>query len=912
MGLLAGIFRPCSWYSLGRPMPLENEEETRGARIDPKLEAAGWKIVRHDPSKPLDAYDRCAVTEYHTALGPADYVLCKDGKILGVVEAKKTRLDPQEVLKQAERYSRGATENPLRYGEYRVPFLYSTNGPIIWHRDIRREGNRSRTISMFHTPDALADKLDEDFDAAVGGLERMPNDNGLLRPYQAEANQAIERAIAERRREMLVAMATGTGKTFMMVNEVYRLMKSGVARRILFLVDRRALAAQAVRAFSSFEAEPGKKFHQIYELYHQQFHREDFDEKDTFDPNVLPEAYLLRPQAGDAFVYVSTIQRMTVNLFGRAAAFTLDGEPIDEDAQQLDIPIHAFDVVIADECHRGYTTSQLSVWRNTLGHFDAIKIGLTATPAAHTKACFHDVVYRYEYERAVQEGYLVDYDAVAINSDVKMHGIFLEEGEAVRVVDAESGYEQMDVLEDERLFDSTEVERKVTSPDCNRKILEEIKKYALEHEEKHKRFPKTLIFAVNDLPHTSHSDSLVDMARDVFGKGDSLVEKITGRVDRPLQRIREFRNRKLPGIVVTVDMLSTGVDIPDLEYIVLLRPVKSRILFEQMLGRGTRRGELYCDKSHFVVFDCFDGTLLDYFKNATGITAEPPRREARTMAQVVEDVWANRDRSYNVRCLAKRFLRIDKQMAPEARKLFSRFISEGDIAKFARQLPRLLDEDFDGVMETLRNADFQDALENYPRPKRTFVVAEQVEDDVSSAWLLSKPKGEECKPEDCITAFTRFVKENATRIEAIEILLDRPREWGTDALSQLRERLEAASQHFTEEKLRKAHQDHYDKAFVDIISMVKHAAREEEPLLSASERVNRAFANLTAGKTFTHEQEQWLGRIRVHMMKDLSLSQEDFDSMPIFNRFGGWAKADKVFEGKLSDLIGQFNEAVAA
>jgi len=148
-----------------------------------------------------------------------------------------------------------------------------------------------------------------------------------------------------------------------------------------------------------------------------------------------------------------------------------------------------------------------------------------------------------------------------------------------------------------------------------------VKKWALQHEQENGRFPKTLIFAVNDLPHTSHSDQLVDTARDIFGRGDSFVQKITGRVDRPLQRIREFRNRAQPGIVVTVDMLSTGVDIPDLEGIVLLRPVKSRILFEQMLGRGTRKGEHFPAKSHFTVFDCFDGTLLAYFRLATAITA---------------------------------------------------------------------------------------------------------------------------------------------------------------------------------------------------------------------------------------------------------------------------------------------------
>ena len=117
---------------------------------------------------------------------------------------------------------------------------------------------------------------------------------------------------------------------------------------------------------------------------------------------------------------------MAINLFGRQAMFEPGDDEAEDDADQLDIPIHAFDVIVADECHRGYTSAELSVWRNTLDHFDAIKIGLTATPAAHTKAYFNDVVYRYEYERAVREGYLVDFDAVSIKSDIRINGVFLK------------------------------------------------------------------------------------------------------------------------------------------------------------------------------------------------------------------------------------------------------------------------------------------------------------------------------------------------------------------------------------------------------------------------------------------------------------------------------------------------------
>jgi type I restriction enzyme R subunit len=119
----------------------------------------------------------------------------------------------------------------------------------------------------------------------------------------------MEKAIGDPKRKMLVAMATGTGKTFTLVNEVYRLMKSSVGQRILFLVDRRALAAQAVRAFASFEPEPGLGFDKIYEVYSQRSQREDFDEAEKFDHKALPHSSLVDPKQGDAFGYVSPIQR---------------------------------------------------------------------------------------------------------------------------------------------------------------------------------------------------------------------------------------------------------------------------------------------------------------------------------------------------------------------------------------------------------------------------------------------------------------------------------------------------------------------------------------------------------------------------------------------------------------------------
>ena len=903
---------------MGKKARDEPEWLTRKTRIDGKLRALGWTVVPHTTAFQPAAADCVAVAEYPTANGPADYALFVGGRVLGIVEAKKLSLGPQNVLTQAQRYSEGATDNPLRFGTFHVPFLFSTNGEVIWFHDVRHPLERSRKVADYPTPAALGERLARDFEADAAKLLATPNVHPRLRPYQIAANAGIEKAIAERKRQMLVAMATGCGKTFTTVNQIYRLMKAGVARRVLFLVDRRALAAQAVRAFAAFEPEPGLKFDKIYEVYSQRFRPADLEEDgdnkaEPFDPKELPNKYLTAPTAGHAFVYVCTIQRLAIYLLGRQAAFDEGDDERDDDADELDIPIHAFDCIVADECHRGYTSSELSTWRKVLDYFDAIKIGLTATPAAHTTAYFNEVVYRYEYRRAVEEGFLVDYDAVAIRSDVRMTGLFLKEGEQVELVDTDTGAKAFDLLEDEREFDTAEIERKATAPKSNRLIVEELKKYTEAHEAKYGRFPKTLIFAINDLPHTSHAEQLVELCREVFGRGDAFVQKITGRTtDRPLQRIREFRNRPNPGIVVTVDMLSTGVDIPDLEFIVFLRPVKSRILFEQMLGRGTRKSENLPDKSHFTVFDCFDGTLLEYFRQASAFTREPPDKPTRTVKEVVDDIWANKDRTYNVGCLVKRLQRVDKEMAGEAREQFEAFIPNGDMAAFAAKLRDAIATKFTETMKLLRNETFQDLLVNYPRPKRGFVVAPEAEDTVTSRWLIRDGTGKEHQPADYLKLFADYVRQNPDQIDAIRILFDRPADWGTDALGELRKKLATTREKFTEDNLRKAHAGAYNKPLADIISMVKHAADDAAPLLTAEERVDAALAKLTAGKTLKPAGTLWLGRIREHLVANLTIDKDDFEFVPIFAREGGWPQADKAFDGGLDALLHELNEAMAA
>jgi type I restriction enzyme, R subunit len=890
-------------------MPTEAEWLTRKKRIDTRLKQQGWQLKRFSPTLNLKALDKVAVEELPTANGPADYALFIAGRLLGIIEVKKVTVNPQNVLEQAKRYARGVFDAVGQWQDFRVPFLYASNGTLIWHLDTRPEKLVSRQLSDFHTPDALQARFAHDVAPARDYLlSTSPEQIGRLRPYQRECILAVEQAMLGGKRDMMVAMATGTGKTYVTVAQVYRLLESKLVRRILFLVDRKALAAQAVREFSAFNTPKGHKFTQEYETYSQRFQKEDFGDDIPFDPKVLPNEYLTAPKAAHTFAYVSTIQRMARNLFGAEGSFEQqDGDPdIEDDADRLDIPIHAFDLIIADECHRGYTAQETSVWRSTLQHFDAVRIGLTATPAAHTVAFFGEPVFRYGVQQAINEGFLVDYDPVVIHSDVRIKGVFLKEGEQIGKVDPATGTEALDHVEDEREFDSSAIERDITAPQSNRKIIEEVAHYAFEHEKETGHFPKILIFAVNDLPHTSHADRLVTICRNVFDQGDDFVQKITGNpnVDRPLQRIREFRNRPKPKIVITVDMLSTGVDIPALEFIIFLRPVKSRILWEQMLGRGTRRCE-DINKSHFVVFDCFDGTLFRYFKDVSNFEIEEPRTNPLTISEVIENIWQNIDRKYYINVLVKRLHRIDKAMSPEARKEFSEWIPDGNVAKFATELPKRLRDDFDGAMKLLRNQGFQELLVNYTRAKRSFWVGYEVKDQVSSRRLFGKFD----KPEDYLEAFTKFVRENQNQIDALRILRKRPQEWNPEVLSNLRKEL--ANNGFAEDRLKKAHEKVHH-ALADVISIVKHAADEQEPLLTAEKRVTKALEELQAFHSFKPDQQKWLAFIGEHLKENLSISEEDLDTQPVFTDRGGLSRARKIFGEDLRKVIERLNYTLAA
>jgi type I restriction enzyme R subunit len=218
-------------------------------------------------------------------------------------------------------------------------------------------------------------------------------------------------------------------------------------------------------------------------------------------------------------------------------------------------------------------------------------------------------------------------------------------------------------------------------------------------------------------------------------------------------------------------------------------------------------------------------------------------------------------------------------------------------------------ENFSSVMELLRNEKFQDLLVNYERAKKVFLVGYEVQDDVSSQVLFDR-EGNILKPEDYLLAFSKFVRENESAIEAIAILLNRPKNWNTNALNELKKKLKENT--FYEDDLQKAHKSVYHKEMVDIISMIKHAAKESEPLLTPEERVNKAVQKVTEGKQLNEEQQQWMEYIKEHLKQNMTLDENDLKELPVFTDRGGLKKFKKVFAGDYEKIIQEINLSIAA
>ena len=873
------------------------EKETR-KEIDGQLEDSGWSVLKRGETIPNKG--AFASEEYPTSSGPADYVLVVDGNIIGIVEAKKSGESVYGVLTQGQRYARDTEIEGTNYifDDFKVPFIYSTNGQDVYFQDLRYEDSRSRKVLTFHTPEALLEFLNLDYTKSKLGLANNPNENEYLRYYQREAIQAIETNLQRNKRKMLLAMATGTGKTVTIISLLYQMLKSGMFKRILFLVDRIELANQALGVLASFEPEPGQKFDRIYEVFCRRVPEGREWKSLNINTRVIPGSKISYPQSNDAHVFVATIQSMYRLLTGeeepeKETEADEWGKDVDKINYHSKIPIHAFDLIISDECHR----SIYNKWKVVLDYFDAVQVGLTATPAAHTYAYFDsNLAYNYPLKKAIQEGYLVDYDVVHIDTKLTMEGITLKRGRGIKVENKKTKEVFDTILDDEIDFEPQKIERAITAIDRNRKIVKEFARYFKEDQ-------KTLVFAVDD----RHTDQLVRLFRNEFSdKGDKIVQKITYKVDKAPDKIKEFRNREYPVIAVTVDMLTTGVDIPKIENLVFVRPVHSRILFEQMMGRGTRR----CDeinKTHFTVFDTL--RLLEFMKEHNlSDFVEPPGSHYMKIRVVIKSIKKGFRREENIDVLVAKLQRIAKNVSEEGVEEFAKYISEGDISAFASTLKEKLKKDFTKTFEIFENPAFLDLLENYPRKNRFFLIDELTQDKVlRSEEALTTIDGEEIKPQDYLKAFEEFVTQNEDEIEALKILMERPADFDIKDLKKLREVLVKQPEIFTEERLRRATHNQ----LADIISFI-YSATKHVPLISPEERVEMAFRRIKSDWEFNEKQGKWLELIKKHMIKNLIIKEQDFEEQILFSRKGTWEDWKGVFDNKLPELLVTINEEVLA
>ncbi|MFA5872807.1 MAG: DEAD/DEAH box helicase family protein [Anaerolineales bacterium] len=641
-------------------------------QIDQLLTASGWS-VQDRAGMNLYAARGVAVREFPVEGGFADYMLFVDRKAVGVVEAKKVGMTLSGVAEQAGSYAASLPQNVPHIGTDKLPFVYESTGVETFFRDERDPEPRSRRVFTFHRPETLAEwaapagagvvPAQERATTRVaptlrGRLREMPSAHPLnpagLWSAQAEAITSLEQSFAADKPRALIQMATGSGKTYTAVSFVYRLIKFAKAKRVLFLVDRNNLGRQAFKEFDQYRTpDDGRKFTELYNVQHLQ--------SNTLDPV--------------SKVHITTIQRLFSMLSGEAEydpaneenslfdmEAALDVQPPREVRYNPAIPIETYDFIVVDECHR----SIYNLWRGALEYFDAFLIGLTATPSKQTFGFFNqNLVMEYSRQRAVADGVNVDGQVYRIRTQISEGGSTVEAGLWVGKRDRLTRQQRWDQLDEDLSYDPAQLDRAVVAVDQIRTIVRTFReRLPVDIFPGRTLVPKTLVFAKDD----SHAEDIVRVIREEFGKGDEFCQKITYKVSwkKPEDLISDFRNSYFPRIAVTVDMIATGTDIRPLEILLFMRAVRSRLLYEQMLGRGTRvvspteLQNVTSDallKDHFVIVDAVGLTEQELMDPQT-----LERKPSASFKQLLESVALGVSDEATLSSLAGRLIRLEKRL----------------------------------------------------------------------------------------------------------------------------------------------------------------------------------------------------------------------------------------------------------
>jgi type I restriction enzyme, R subunit len=877
------------------------DEASTRKLIDEQLRQAGWEVdslsltyqkgTRPTKSKNL------AIAEWPVSNGRADYVLFVGLIPVATVEAKRQNTNVSAALQQAKRYSRDfrlTTEQQSPggvWGEYVIPFVFSANGrPYlrqletfsgIWFNDVRRSENLAHALDGWYTPAGLVALLKQDVVAAHQSLKAQGFDyNLILRPYQQEAIRAIEAQIATEQRELLVAMATGTGKTKTCIALIYRLLKAQRFKRVLFLVDRSSLGEQAANAFKDTRMENLQTFADIFGI-------KEIEEQ--------------KADTGTA-VHIATIQGMVQRIL--YASENVVPPAIDE-----------YDCIIVDECHRGYLLDRemadtemtfrsfddyISKYRRVLDYFDAVKIGLTATPALHTTQVFGLPVYIYSYREAVIDGYLVDHEPpIQINTQLSTGGIKWRVGEEVKLYNVQKSQVDLFTTPDEIQLEVEAFNRKVITEPFNRVVCE----YLAQELDPNSR-QKTLIFCAND----AHADLVVTLLKHAFQElygsvDDDAVIKITGTADKPLQLIRRYKNERYPNIAVTVDLLTTGIDVPEICNLVFLRRINSRILYDQMLGRATR----LCPEIGKEAFRVFDAVQL--YAALEKVTAMKPVvvNPQISFGQLVAEMQT-------VEGDEARALVRDQFVAKLQRK--KRHLSEGALQDF-ETVVGMSPDDFIRELRQMplanvaawftQNPDLGEILDRQSTGNAPMIFISEHADALHS---IERGYGTAKKPEDYLQEFNEFIRSNSNTLPALMTVLTRPKDLTRKQLRELA--LELDRRGFTETNLATAWREMTNQDIAArIVGYIRQAAIGDA-LEPYEQRVDRALQKILASRAWSAPQRQWLQKIAAQTKANLVVDRDALDDPDlVFRREGGgFTRLDKIFQGQLEQVLADFNDGL--
>ncbi len=892
---------------------IKSEVETRYL-IDEQLRKVGWeadtkKLCYSKGTRPAKGRN-IAIAEWPTDSavgnrGYVDYALFIDTKMIATIEAKASHKDiPSVIDYQCKDYSRNIRSADDVYkigtwGNYKVPFTFATNGrPYleqydmksgVWFLDLRKPDNAPKALTGWMSPTGMLELLEKDIDAKNQKLKDMPYDllsdkDGLnLRPYQLKAIQTAENAIINGQRNVLLAMATGTGKTRTILGMIYRFLKTGRFRRILFLVDRNALGEQAVDVFKEVKLEDLMTLDDIYNI------------KGLEDKEIDRETR----------IQVATVQSMVKRVLYN-----------DEDTMPA---VTDFDLVIIDEAHRGYILDKemgedeilycdqidyQSKYRAVVEYFDAVKIALTATPALQTTKIFGQPVYKYTYREAVIEGYLVDHDAPHnLTTKLSKEGIHYKKGDNVVTYDPVTGeITNSELLDDELDFDVDKFNRQVITEPFNRAVLAEIARDI--DPETPEVQGKTLIYAAND----QHADLIVKILKEIYsetGVDNGAIMKITGSVGggnkKKIQEvIKRFKNERFPSIVVTVDLLTTGIDVPEITTLVFMRRVKSRILYEQMLGRATR----LCPEIHKTHFEIYDPVGV-YDSLETVNTMKPvvvnPTTTFTQLLEGLEVMDEEQQVQHQVNQIVAKLQRKKRSMDNKTTEHFISMTGGQDPTQFIIDIQRRSVED--AKRRLLDLGDMFEMLQDINTGGGRSVVISHEEDELLEH---TRGYGKVSRPEDYLDAFENYVKTNLNEIAALNIVCTRPKELTRESLKSLRLTLDREG--FTTQQLNTAvSQMTNEEITADIISLIRRYAIGST-LISHEAKIRRAVDKLKKAHGFSKQEINWIGRMDKYLMEESVLNVSVFDEDGRFKAQGGFAKINKVFGNKLESIVVELNE----